>query len=223
MVADLPDEVTSASAKASPDRFCERVTTNAVTWMPVGPLHCRRSRRGRATTPGPKGTADRGRDGRPAGHPAGADALPRNRYSLPPDSPAPRVGATTLAIVASSGVTDAVHRRRADGARATERTDTHMTALNTAAMTATSSVAPHRSMQRIRPGQPPWQRQKRCDNNISSSAEPLIDLTPLRTLLGYFERTLSRLGGCFTVALIVVRNPGGGELVGTSMDVSKPP
>ena len=63
-----------------------------------------------------------------------------------------RAGGTTLAIVTGNGVTVAVHPRRADGTGATERTDTHVTALNTAAMTASTSAAPHRSKQRIPPG-----------------------------------------------------------------------
>ena len=63
-----------------------------------------------------------------------------------------RAGGTTLAIVTGNGVTVAVHPRRADGTGATERTDTHVTALNTAAMAAFSSAAPHRSKQRIPPG-----------------------------------------------------------------------
>ena len=81
-----------------------------------------------------------------------------NRYSLPPElagatvTVTHRAGGTTLAVVTGNGVTVAVHPRRADGTGATERTDTHVTALNTAAMTASTSAAPHRSKQRIPPG-----------------------------------------------------------------------
>jgi hypothetical protein len=81
-----------------------------------------------------------------------------NRYSAPPEladsivSVTHRAGGTTLAIVTGSGVTVAVHPRRADGAGATERTATHVTALNTAALAGFSSAAPHRSKRRIPPG-----------------------------------------------------------------------
>ena len=70
-----------------------------------------------------------------------------------------------------------------DGAGVTERTDTHVTALNTAALAAFSSSAPHRSKRRIPPG--PDARAAadalRAKNNPSpadgSAAAPVIDLT----------------------------------------------
>ena len=112
-----------------------------------------------------------------------------NRYSLPPElagatvTVTHRVGATTLAIVTPSGVTVAVHPRRADGTGATDRTDQHVTALNTAAMAASSSAAPHRSKRRVPPG--PDARAAadtlRANNNPSgtsgsSSSAPVLDL-----------------------------------------------
>jgi hypothetical protein len=93
-----------------------------------------------------------------------------------------RVGGTTLAIMTGSGVTVAVHPRRADGAGVIERTGTHVTALNTAALAAFSSSAPHRSKRRIPPGPDARAAAEvlRANNNPSaaddSAAAPVIDL-----------------------------------------------
>ena len=71
---------------------------------------------------------------------------------------------------------------RADGAGVTERTDTHVTALNTAALAAFSSSAPHRSKRRIPPGPDARAAAEvlRANNNPSaaddSAAAPVIDL-----------------------------------------------
>ena len=111
-----------------------------------------------------------------------------NRYSLAPElagsavTVTHRVGGTTLAIMTGNGVTVAVHPRRADGAGVTERTDTHVTALNTAALAAFSSSAPHRSKRRIPPGPDARAAAEvlRANNNPSaaddSAAAPVIDL-----------------------------------------------
>jgi hypothetical protein len=112
-----------------------------------------------------------------------------NRYSLPPElagsvvAVTHRVGGTTLAITTGNGVTVAVHPRRPHGAGVTVRTDTHVTALNTAALAAFSSSVPHRSKRRIPPG--PDARAAadalRARNNPSAAdgaaAAPVIDLT----------------------------------------------
>ena len=87
----------------------------------------------------------------------------------------------TLAVVTGNGVTVAVHPRRADGTGATERTDTHVTALNTAAMAASTSAAPHRSKQRIPPGADARAAAEALHANnpakgFNSSAAPVIDL-----------------------------------------------
>ena len=155
----LPDDVTAAQAQALLDRFCERVTdqrsesdrtgTVAPSLISPPPSGSARSRRARPSRSSPSTRK------------ATAQALVHyrgNRYSLPPElagatvTVTHRAGGTTLAIVTGNGVTVAVHPRRADGTGATERTDTHVTALNTAAMAASSSAAPHRSKQRIPPG-----------------------------------------------------------------------
>lgn len=91
-----------------------------------------------------------------------------------------RASGTTLAVVTGNGVTVAVHPRRADGTGATERTDTHVTALNTAAMAASTSAAPHRSKQRIPPGPDARAAAEALRRNNSagggSPAAPVIDL-----------------------------------------------
>jgi hypothetical protein len=89
-----------------------------------------------------------------------------------------RAGSTTLGIATGNGVTVAVHPRRADGTGATERTDTHVTALNTAALAGFTSAAPHRSKRRIPPG--PDARAAadalRGNPNADPASTPVIDL-----------------------------------------------
>ena len=185
----LPDDVTVAQAQASLDRFCERVTDHRKRVDPAG----------NRCTVADLAAAERLRPV-PAGPPiavitveraATAQALVHyrgNRYSLPPELAGTtvrvthRVGGTTLAITTGNEVTVAVHHRRADGAGVTVRTDTHVTALNTAALAAFSSCAPHRSKRRIPPG--PDARAAadalRARNNPSAadgSAAAVIDLT----------------------------------------------
>ncbi len=96
-----------------------------------------------------------------AGRTASAQALVSfrgNRYSIPPGHAGQhvevthRLGAATLSITTSSAVTVAVHARRPDGAGTTVRAETHVTALNTAALAAFTTAAPHRLKQRIPPG-----------------------------------------------------------------------
>jgi hypothetical protein len=81
-----------------------------------------------------------------------------NRYSVPPElvgvqlSVTARLGNDVLDIATAAGVVIARHRRAADGAGATIRTDTHVTALNNAALAAFTTAPPHRRKQRIPPG-----------------------------------------------------------------------
>jgi len=155
----LPDDVTTGQAQALLDRFCERVTDrrkrigqdgNRCTVADLAAAE--RLRPVPKTPPIAVITVTRKATAQALVHYRG------NRYSLPPQLAGctvmvtHRAGGTTLAVVTGNGVTVAVHPRRADGTGATERTDTHVTALNTAAMAASTSVAPHRSKQRIPPG-----------------------------------------------------------------------
>jgi transposase len=186
----LPDDVTAAQAQASLDRFCERITDRRRRVDAEGNRYTvAELAAAEQLRPVPKAppiavvTVTRKATAQALVHYRG------NRYSLPPElagttvTVTHRVGATTLAIVAPSGVTVAVHPRRADGTGATERTDSHVTALNTAAMAAATSAAPHRSKRRIPPG--PDARAAadalRANNTPSgtsggSSSAPVIDL-----------------------------------------------
>ena len=186
----LPDDVTVAQAQASLDRFCERVTDHRKRVDAAGNRYtvadlaaAERLRPVPAAPPIAVITVERTATAQALVHYRG------NRYSLPPElarttvSVTHRVGGTTLAITTGNGVTVGVHPRRADGAGVTERTDTHVRALNTAALAAFSSSAPHRSKRRIPPG--PDARAAadalRAKNNPSaadgSAAAPVIDLT----------------------------------------------
>ncbi len=81
-----------------------------------------------------------------------------NRYSTPPELVSNivnviwRLGSPMIDIVTSSGIVIARHHRAADGAGAVIRDNVHITALDLAAMTAATSLAPHRRKQRIPPG-----------------------------------------------------------------------
>jgi len=183
----LPDDVTAAQAQASLDRFCERITDQRRRVGPDG-NRCTVADRAAAERlrPVPKNppivviTATRKATAQALVHYRG------NRYSLPPELAGAMVtvthgaGGTTLAVVTGNGVTVAVHPRRADGTGATERTDTHVTALNTAAMAASSSAAPHRSKQRIPPGPDARAAAEALRSNSpaggGSAAAPVIDL-----------------------------------------------
>jgi len=111
-----------------------------------------------------------------------------NRYSVPPELAGSRVtvthrlGAVTLDVVTASGTVLARHHRAPDGAGVTVRTDEHITALETAALAAFSTAAPHRRKQRIPPG--PGARAAaavllgQADPATNSSASTVIDLAP---------------------------------------------
>lgn len=158
----LPDDVTPEQAQASLDEFCAtrgdaRLRTLA-------------DRRGSVLT---HAAAER-LTPLPAPFPAvltverkvSAQALVAyrgNTYSVPPEltgttvTVVHRLGAATIDI--STGQTTgrqptvvARHRLAADGARAMIRDSGHVTALETAALAAFSTAAPHRSKQRIPPG-----------------------------------------------------------------------
>jgi hypothetical protein len=81
-----------------------------------------------------------------------------NRYSVPPElaraavTVAHRLGAATLDITTAAGIVIARHPRAIPGACATVRDDGHVVALNTAALTAFTTAAPHRRKVRIPPG-----------------------------------------------------------------------
>lgn len=63
-----------------------------------------------------------------------------------------RLGTDTLDITTASGVVLAWHRRAPDGAGVTIRTDSHVAALEHAALAAFTTAHPHRRKVRIPPG-----------------------------------------------------------------------
>jgi len=194
----LPDDVTTAQAHASLDRFCERITDRR---QRVGPDGNRCTVADLAADeqlrPVPKNppitviTVTRKATAQALVHYRG------NRYSLPPElagttvTVTHRAGSTTLAITTGNGVTVAVHPRRADGTGATERTDTHVTALNTAALAGFTSAAPHRSKRRI----PPGPDAKAAADALRGSNNPAADgpaATPVIDLEVYARAARSR-------------------------------
>jgi transposase len=81
-----------------------------------------------------------------------------NRYSVPPElvgqqvTVTHRLGSATLDVSSSKGIVLARHRRAADGAGVTLRTDSHVAALETAVLSAFTTAPPHRKKVRIPPG-----------------------------------------------------------------------
>lgn len=81
-----------------------------------------------------------------------------NFYSVPPElahatvSVTTRLGEPTIDISTGGGIVIARHRLAPDGAGVSVADHGHVTALNTAALTAFSDTAPHRPKQRIPPG-----------------------------------------------------------------------
>ena len=155
----LADDVTVAAAQASLDAFCARVgdhrqrhgedgnrctVADLAATEPLRPVP--------ALPPVAVLTVDRK---------ASAQALVAfrgNRYSVPPEwanttvTVTHRLGAPTIAVSTPTGVSVAVHTRRPDGTGATIRDLVHVAALNTTALHASTSAAPHRPKQRIPPG-----------------------------------------------------------------------
>nr|WP_197676250.1 hypothetical protein [Nakamurella panacisegetis] len=109
-----------------------------------------------------------------------------NTYSVPPVhvgqqmSVTHRLGAATISIITTTGVTVAVHARKPDGAGVTVRAEADVTALNTAALTAFTTAAPHRSKRRIPPGPAAREAAALLRGEQSAPTRPtgsVIDLT----------------------------------------------
>jgi len=181
----LPDEVTAARAQALLDEFCEQITDQRKRVDPdgnrctVADLADREPLRPVPKTPPIVVVA--------VNRKVSAQALVAfrgNTYSVPPAhvgqqvAVTHRLGAVTISITTTAGVTVAVHARRPDGAGATVRADADVTALNTAALAAFTTAAPHRSKRRIPPG--PAARDAaamlRGDGSTIRSSGSVIDL-----------------------------------------------
>ena len=180
----MPDEVTAAQAQTLLDTFCARVTdqrkrvdadgnrctvADLAAAEPLRPVP--------ETPPIAVVTVDRK---------VTAQALVSfrgNTYSVPPAYVGQqlwvthRLGAATLSVTTPGGVTVAVHPRRPDGAGVTVRTDTHVTALNTAALAAFTTAAPHRSKRRIPPGQAARQAAAALRGTTTPEPASVVDLS----------------------------------------------
>ena len=153
----LPDDISLADAQASLDRFCVRVGDARLRVVDgqraTVAVHAASER---LTVP-------------PAAFPATltverkvtAQALVAfrgNRYSTPPElahttvNVVWRLGSPLADIATLSGIVVARHVLAPAGAGATVRDHGHVAALDVAAMSASTSLAPHRRKQRIPPG-----------------------------------------------------------------------
>ncbi len=148
----LPDEVTAAAAQASLDEFCQQVTDQRT----------RLDQHGNRCTVADLAAAEPLRPV-PKDPPIAVITVTRkvsaqplvsfrgNTYSVPPAhvgqqvSVTHRLGAATIGITTAGGVTVAVPPPPPDGAGAVVRAEADVTALNTAALAAFTTAAPHRS------------------------------------------------------------------------------
>ena len=184
----LPDEVTVAQAQASLDAFCAQVADRRTRIDPSGnrctvaDLAAAEPMRPVPKTP-PIAVVSVNRK-------VTAQALVAfrgNSYSVPPAhvgqqlAVTHRLGAATIAISTTGGVTVAVHHRKPDGAGACVRAEAHVTALNTAALAAFTTAAPHRSKRRIPPGTDARQAANVLRGSTTTagnqSPAPVIDLS----------------------------------------------
>ena len=180
----MPDDVTAAQAQASLDEFCSSIadqrrrTDTAGNRCTVADLAAAEPLR-----PVPKDppvavtTVTRQVSGQ------GLVSFRGNTYSVPPAhagqqmSVTHRLGAAVLTITTGNGVTVAVHPRRPDGAGACVRADLHVTALNTAALAAFTTAAPHRSKRRIPPGADAREAAAVLRGNSPAQTGSVVDLS----------------------------------------------
>ena len=155
----LPDEVTVAQAQVLLDEFCGTVTDHrkrldaAGNRCTVANLAAAEPLRPVPRTP-PIAVVSVTRK-------VTAQALVAfrgNSYSVPPAHVGQqlevthRLGAATISVTTTGGVTVAVHHRPPDGAGACVRAEQHVTTLDSAALAAFTTAAPHRSKRWIPPG-----------------------------------------------------------------------
>ena len=157
----LPDDIDVAGAQQRLDGFCEgttdarrRVVDEIGTKLTVAQIAGTERLRPLPALAFPA-TVDVQRTVRPQA----LVAFRGNRYSVPPELAdtvvhvTHRLGTLTIDITTGGGVVIARHRRAPDGAGVTIRTDAHVAALETAALAAFSTAAPHRGKVRIPPGE----------------------------------------------------------------------
>lgn len=153
----LGDDVTVAEAQAALDRLCaerfdQRVRVIGDRRATVA-VHAETERLRPVPIPFPATiTVER----RAAGN--ARVSFRGNFYSVPPELAhtavrvSTRLGDSRLDIATAAGIVVARHQLAADGTGAVVADHGHVTALNTAALTAFSDASPHRSKQRIPPG-----------------------------------------------------------------------
>jgi transposase len=179
---NLPDDTTLEAAQASLDRFCatigdsrRRVINGERATVAV---HAGRERLTIPPAPFPATlTVERK---------VTAQALVPfrgNRYSTPPELAHGtvqviwRLGAATIDIATMSAVVVATHRLAPPGAGVTVRDHVHVTALDQAAMNATTSLAPHRRKQRIAPGPAALAAAAVITGTANTASDAVVDLT----------------------------------------------
>ena len=87
-----------------------------------------------------------------------------------------RLGEAHIDIATTGGVVVARHRLARDGVGAVIAEHGHVTALNTAALTAFTDAAPHRSKQRIPPGPAARAAAEQLRGTTNDNGGTVIDL-----------------------------------------------
>lgn len=182
----LPDEVTLADAQARLDAWCtakgdsrKRVIDAEGSKLTVGELAAAERLRPLPSAPFPATVT--------VTRTVQAQALVYfrgNRYLVPPElagvtvTVTHRLGAATIDVVTTGETVVARHRRAGDGAGVTIRTDTHVKALETAALAAFTTARPHRGKVRIPPGEDARAAAAvLLGEDRSASAPTVLDLT----------------------------------------------
>jgi transposase len=156
----LPDDIDIAEAQRRLDVFCQaktdarrRVVDEAGTKLTVGQIAGTERLRPLPALAFPA-TVDVARTVRPQA----LVAFRGNRYSVPPELAGTlvhvthRLGTNNIDILTAGGIVIARHRRAPDGAGVMIRTDSHVAALEAAALAAFTTAKPHRGKVRIPPG-----------------------------------------------------------------------
>jgi transposase len=160
----LPDDISLAEAQQRLDTWCatkgdgrRRVVDEQGTRLTVAQIAAGERLRPLPASPFPA-TVTVSRTVRPQA----LVSFRGNRYSVPPElvgtavTVSHRLGSPTVEIAVAggqvAGTVVAAHHRAGDGAGVTIRTDTHVTALNRAALQAFTTASPHRGKVRIPPG-----------------------------------------------------------------------
>jgi transposase len=180
----LPDDISVADAQHRLDVFCttktdarRRVVDEVGTKMTVGEIA-----RLERLRPLPATAFPASLDVERTVRPQALVSFRGNRYSVPPELAGAavhvthRLGTNTIDILTTGRIVIARHRRAPDGAGVTVRTDSHVAALDAAALAAFTTARPHRGKVRVPPGAAAQAAAAVLLGEPTTTTTPVIDL-----------------------------------------------